>query len=404
MRSRRILFITWDGPQTQYLGRLFLPVFEHLASAGYRITILQFSSAGPELRRRIQSQCVESGVQYASVPIIKRLGIFGVILSLVRGSAWLTLRLTQRDFDIVIVRSIVPALVFLVTQGKRRVPLVYDSDGLPIEQRLEFDGVQEKGLLHRFLLLVERLTLRRATGVVSRSRFGSSVLQSRARGEIEQKLFLQHNNGVGLISRGGRATGEEISPKNHKNDFTLAFVGSWGEQYAPRQMLSLAIAVKEKVPQTKFRVFSGDGEAAHRDLETCGLSDAEWVTVEEVSFKEVHEALMTCDVGLAFRLSSSTAESVYPLKVADYLFAGLPIVGNMVADMENELVTSGVFFDVQDHQVDEIVRWCINIHRRESENIRDICTSLAQRLYRLEETAEVYIKALAHAESRSQII
>ena len=365
---------------------------------------MQFSSAGPELRRRIQSQCVESGVQYVSVPIIKRWGIFGVILALVRGSAWLTLRLTQRDFDIVIVRSIVPALVFLVTQGKRRVPLVYDSDGLPIEQRLEFEGVQERGLLHRFLLLVERLTLRRATAVVSRSRFGSSVLQSRARGEIEQKLFLQHNNGVGLISRGGRATGEEISPKNHKNDFTLAFVGSWGEQYAPRQMLSLAIAVKEKVPQTKFRVFSGDGEAAHRDLETCGLSDAEWVTVEEVSFKEVHEALMTCDVGLAFRLSSSTAESVYPLKVADYLFAGLPIVGNMVADMENELVTSGVFFDVQDHQVDEIVRWCINIHRRESENIRDICTSLAQRLYRLEETAEVYIKALAHAETHSQII
>ena len=153
MRSRRILFITWDGPQTQYLGRLFLPVFEHLASAGYRITIVQFSSAGPELRRRIQSQCVESGVQYVSVPIIKRLGIFGVILALVRGSAWLTLRLTQRAFDIVIVRSIVPALVFLVTQGKRRVPLVYDSDGLPIEQRLEFEGVQERGLLHRFFAL-----------------------------------------------------------------------------------------------------------------------------------------------------------------------------------------------------------------------------------------------------------
>lgn len=401
VRSRRILFITWDGPQTQYLGRLFLPVFEQLASAGYRITILQFSSAGPELRHRIQSQCVESGVQYVSVPVIKRLGIFGVILSLVRGSAWLTLRLTQRDFDIVIVRSIVPALVFLVTQGKRRVPLVYDSDGLPIEQRLEFEGLKEKGLLHRVLLLIERLTLRRAIAVVSRSRFGSSILQSRVREDLSRKLFLQHNNGVGLISRGGGASGEETGPKNKKNDFTLAFVGSWGEQYAPRQMLSLAIAVKEKVPQTKFRVFSGDSEAAHKDLEAYGLSDAEWVTVEEVSFNEVHEALKKCDIGLAFRLSSSTAESVYPLKVADYLFAGLPIVGNMVADMENELVTSGVFLDVQDHHVDEIERWCADIRVRESEDIKGICVSLAQRLYRLEVTADVYIEALAHAESHS---
>ena len=261
MRSRRILFITWDGPQTQYLGRLFLPVFEHLASAGYRITILQFSSAGPELRRRIQSQCVESGVQYASVPIIKRLGIFGVILSVVGGSAWLTLRLTQRDFDIVIVRSIVPALVFLVTQGKRRVPLVYDSDGLPIEQRLEFEGVQERGLLHRFLLLVERLTLRRATAVVSRSRFGTDTLRSRVRGNASQKLFLEHNNGVGVISSPDALERPSEFDATNRRHFSVAYVGSWGSQYCPEEMLELVVALRERIPSTVFSIFSGDVEA-----------------------------------------------------------------------------------------------------------------------------------------------
>ena len=399
MRSRRILFITWDGPQTQYLGRLFLPVFEHLASAGYRITILQFSSAGPELRRRIQSQCVESGVQYVPVPIIKRLGIFGVILSLVRGSAWLTLRLTQRDFDIVIVRSIVPALVFLVTQGKRRVPLVYDSDGLPIEQRLEFEGVQERGILHRFLLLVERLTLRRATAVVSRSRFGTDTLRSRVKGNASQKLFLEHNNGVGVISSPDALERPSEIDATNRRHFSVAYVGSWGSQYCPEEMLELVVALRERIPSTVFSIFSGDVEAVESDLKSHGLVNADWVKVKKQKFDELHEALQEQDLGLALRSSSVTAKAVYPLKVADYLFAGLPVVGNVVADMESELVDSGVFLDITGRGLQEVVNWCEAVWRDEHDDFRDARVLLAQQLYRLDKTADVYRSAFEHAES-----
>lgn len=399
MRSRRILFITWDGPQTQYLGRLFLPVFEHLASAGYRITILQFSSAGPELRRRIQSQCVESGVQYVPVPIIKRLGIFGVILALVRGSAWLTLRLTQRDFDIVIVRSIVPALVFLVTQGKRRVPLVYDSDGLPIEQRLEFEGVQERGILHRFLLLVERLTLRRATAVVSRSRFGTDTLRSRVKGNASQKLFLEHNNGVGVISSPDALERPSEIDATNRRHFSVAYVGSWGSQYCPEEMLELVVALRERIPSTVFSIFSGDVEAVESDLKSHGLVNADWVKVKKQKFDELHEALQEQDLGLALRSSSVTAKAVYPLKVADYLFAGLPVVGNVVADMESELVDSGVFLDITGRGLQEVVNWCEAVWRDEHDDFRDARVLLAQQLYRLDKTADVYRSAFEHAES-----
>lgn len=399
VRSRRILFITWDGPQTQYLGRLFLPVFEQLASAGYRITILQFSSAGPELRHRIQSQCVESGVQYVSVPVIKRLGIFGVILSLVRGSAWLTLRLTQRDFDIVIVRSIVPALVFLVTQGKRRVPLVYDSDGLPIEQRLEFEGLLEKGLLHRVLLLIERLTLRRAIAVVSRSRFGTSTLQSRVRRDTSQKLFLEHNNGVGLIS--SPKAPERLSKigANNRRNFSVAYVGSWGNQYCPQEMLELVVALRERIPSTVFSIFSGDVEAVESDLKSHGLVNGDWVKVKSQKFDELHEALREQNLGLALRSSSVTAKAVYPLKVADYLFAGLPVVGNVIADMESELIDTGVFLDITGRGLQEVVDWCEVIWRDDHDDFRDARVSLAQQLYRLDKTADVYRSAFEHAES-----
>ena len=66
--------------------------------------------------------------------------------------------------------------------------------------------------------------------------------------------------------------------------------------------------------------------------------NADWVKVKKQKFDELHEALQEQDLGLALRSSSVTAKAVYPLKVADYLFAGLPVVGNVVADMESELV------------------------------------------------------------------
>ena len=396
---RRILFITWDGPQTQYLGRLFLPVFERLASAGYRITILQFSSAGPELRRWIHSQCVESGVQYVSVPVIKRLGIFGFIMSVVRGSAWLTFRLAQREYDIVIVRSIVPALVFLLTQGKRRVPLVYDSDGLPVEQRLEFEGMKENGVLHKILLLAERVTLRRAVAVVSRSRFGTDTLRSRVSGDASQKLFLEHNNGVGVISSPNALEGPSEIDATNRRHFSVAYVGSWGSQYCPEEMLDLVLALRERIPSTVFSIFSGDVEAVESDLKSHGLVNAGWVKVKKQKFDELHEALQEQDLGLALRSSSVTAKAVYPLKVADYLFAGLPVVGNVVADMESELVGTGVFLDITDRGLQEVVDWCEVIWRDNNDEFRAARVSLAQQLYRLDKTADVYRSAFEHAES-----
>ena len=395
MLRSRILFITWDGPQTQYLGRLFLPVFRELVAEGHMISILQFSSAGKKIREDIRAQCQEDGVEYDSFPVAKELGIVGVLVSVAAGSSWLALRLLRDNFDAVLVRSIMPALVYLLAPWKSRATLVYDSDGLPVEQRLEFEGMREGGVLHRVLQLVEKLILRRAMAVVSRSQFGSSVLRNRSGRGVSRKLFLEHNNGVGPISSNQGRKELDSQPKVSQRNFTVAYVGSWGEQYEPAEMIKLVSAIRDVVPETRFAIFTGDGEAVVRDLRRHDLSEADWVTVHQVTFTEVQDALRECDVGLALRSSSVTSDSVYPLKLADYLFAGLPVVGNQVGDMEHELVKSEVFCDVESRDLPEIVEWCVNLLQSNRQGLRDDCVSLAERLYSLSNTTNVYRRALA---------
>lgn len=395
MLRSRILFITWDGPQTQYLGRLFLPVFRELVAEGHMISILQFSSAGRKIREDIRAQCQEDGVEYDAFPVAKELGIVGVLVSVAAGSAWLALRLLRGNFDAVLVRSIMPALVYLLAPWKSRATLVYDSDGLPVEQRLEFEGMRKGGVLHRVLQLVEKLILRRAVAVVSRSHFGSSVLRDRSGRDVSRKLFLEHNNGVGPISSNQGRKELDFQPKVSQRNFTVAYVGSWGEQYEPAQMIKLVSAIRDAVPETRFAIFTGDGEAVRRDLRRHDLSEADWVTAHQVTFTEVQDALRECDVGLALRSSSVTSGSVYPLKLADYLFAGLPVVGNQVGDVEHELVKSEVFCDVESRDLSEIVEWCVNLLQSDRQVLRDDCVSLAERLYSLSNTTNVYRRALA---------
>lgn len=396
----RILFITWDGPQTQYLGRLFLPVFRELAAEGHTIFVLQFSSATKEIRADIRAQCQEEGIEYHPFPIAKELGMVGVLMSVAVGSAWLALRLLRGNFDAVLVRSIMPALIFLLAPLKSGARLVYDSDGLPVEQRLEFEGMRNDGVLHRVLKLVEKLILRRAVAVVSRSQFGSSVLRNRSGEDAGRKLFLEHNNGVGPISSSQGGKELDSQPGVTERNFTVAYVGSWGAQYEPTKMIKLVSAIRDAVPETKFAIFTGDDEAVKRDLQRHELSVADWVEVHQVSFTEVQDVLRECDVGLAFRSSSVTSDSVYPLKLADYLFAGLPIVGNQVGDMEHGLVNSEVFCDVESRDFPEIVDWCVNLLRSDRQGLRKDCVSLAERLYSLKRTTDVYRRALAHANSR----
>ena len=58
--TRRVLFVTWDGPQVSYLEGLFLPIFKALAERGYLFHVLQFTWGPSDRRSAIARACAEA--------------------------------------------------------------------------------------------------------------------------------------------------------------------------------------------------------------------------------------------------------------------------------------------------------------------------------------------------------
>ena len=85
MKMSNCLFITWDGPQTSYLEGLFLPIFKELVSRGYQMHVLQFTWANADVVQRSKITCEAAGIPYRSVPIWRKGGGAGPLLSAIAG-------------------------------------------------------------------------------------------------------------------------------------------------------------------------------------------------------------------------------------------------------------------------------------------------------------------------------
>ena len=84
----RILFVTWDGPQVNYLESLFLPIFKRLEDHNVFFDILQFRWGDPSLAATIERQCSSLGIGYRAQFIHRKPPVIGPFASAFLGARW----------------------------------------------------------------------------------------------------------------------------------------------------------------------------------------------------------------------------------------------------------------------------------------------------------------------------
>ena len=123
----RLLFVTWDGPQVSYLESLFLPIFSGLTPHGIETSVIQFRWGTKAQREIVARECASRGIHYESINIAHQLGAAGAALTALR-ARW-RIRSTVRAIrpDIIMPRSILPALSVLAAGGSRLAPICFDA-------------------------------------------------------------------------------------------------------------------------------------------------------------------------------------------------------------------------------------------------------------------------------------
>jgi glycosyltransferase involved in cell wall biosynthesis len=337
-----LLFITWDGPGSDYLRSLFLPTLTRL---GLDLHVLQLSWDTPDRIDANRTACETAGASYSHVRIrrFRPLGV-ATLASVALGRPRLIRILHRSRPSWVMPRSTLPALLVRSVASQLRqsgAKLAFDADGLMQDERVEFGGWDPSGANYRVLREVEAQTVRAADTVITRTERAKRILLARAGPSVTpDKIHVIPNakdeHAFQPVSPSERASVRE-SLQVPSDSLLLVYCGSVGDQYHPRETLEFFQRVRTLRSDARMLLLTGHEERAQTEARAAGL-DSDSLIIRRVPADEVPRYLGAADVAVAFRTPSFSQQAVSPIKIGEFLLCGLPIVTNTgVGDLDKQL-------------------------------------------------------------------
>jgi len=352
-----VLFVSWDGPQVNYLESLFVPIFMRLRAYGYKFHVLQFTWADSERLGRVQRACEDMDIPYRSVNILRWPSVsIGSVLTVLRSKRVLRRAIKDWKINILMPRATLPAWAIQRINNRLGLPVVFDSDGLPIDEKIEFEGMSVSGIAHRLLRDIEFRALHSADAVMVRSKDAATILQERAGAKFDAcKTFVVGN---GRDSTTFSPSNEDVDANLKKSlgfDVdapTVAYVGSLGGKYRFDQVLQFFLRLRLRLPSAQLLVLTPSPNLAKEAIGYLPHNDADSCVVRHVAGSEVPRYLSFVDLGLVFIEPSYSMRAVAPIKLGEYLLCGLPVVATTKNIGDSALYIDPEFGFAIDH-VDE---------------------------------------------------
>jgi glycosyltransferase involved in cell wall biosynthesis len=302
------------------------------------------------------------------------------------------------SIDVVMPRSTLPALSTLLALRSRPMRMVFDADGLPLDERVDFHGQSPSGLVYRFLRDVEAQAVRRADVILTRSSKAVDILHARAgAGTLIERFYTVGNgrdaNSFTLMDipsrqavRADLGVGEEAP--------LLVYAGSLGGKYRLFEMLELFSLVLARRPDAKLLILTGSPDIVTVELSRFQHIESS-VTVLTVGPDEVAAYLASSDLGLALIEQSFSMQAAAAIKVGEYLLCGLPVVATTGIG-DSAALPNEVGFLIDDLDTDSIKRaatWFVEIVLPQREVLRERCREVGLSLFSLETSVDSYREA-----------
>ncbi len=391
---KNILFITWDGPQTNYLEGLFLPIFQQIQNiSDYKFHVIQFTWGLNNRIESIKQKSEELNIAYTAKLVARKPSVVvGSILSIHKGKQLIEKYIAENAIDIVMPRSTMPAL--MVNRIKNRnFKLVFDADGLPLEERVDFTGLSPKSLQYRFLKKEERKMLLNADKVLTRSKKAVKIHLSNIGGKNLEKFSVVTNGRNTDVFKPDVFARRNIRKELNLTESTTVFVycGSLGPQYSWDDMLEIFEKHHQQNSNSKFLILTSNLDYAHKRVPSH-LKEA--IIIKNVAFEEVPSYLSAADIAFALRKPKYSMIAVSPIKLGEYLLMGLPTIASKgIGDSENLLKKNPDCFlynHHSKHSTDQALEFIEYLETNIQEKIR----AFGIEYFSLEESALTYVKSL----------
>lgn len=359
---KNLLFITWDGPQTNYIESLFLPIFVRLKDQyGLSFHIIQFTWGEQEKQDYIQRLCEENSINYKVIRIFRKNAVLGLLNAIFNQSNQIVKYCKQHNIDIIMPRATTAAGIVNYIIDKTQSKYLFDADGFSQDERVDFSGWSSSGLKYRVYRYFERMAILKSQSIICRSREARRIL-------VERSGVSETFNKITVISNGRDTQKFKLIEKDEfqiKEGLKCVYVGSLGPQYGMSQMLEIFNSLLEKKPKSIFTILTGDLEYANNYISTHYPDIKNSIIIKRVSNDEVPSYISSSDIAFAIRGQKFSMKAVSPIKLGEYLLCGIPVIATSgIGDtdyMLNESKCSYIIKDENDIDEDKISDWCLNV-------------------------------------------
>ncbi|HRZ67241.1 MAG TPA: glycosyltransferase [Candidatus Omnitrophota bacterium] len=330
-----ILFITYNGATEPLIRSQGIPYLKGLSKNGIGCAIMSFEKSRPDdASGRLEEELRASGIKWKKLRYHKSPSLPATVFDILTGIAAGTKLALSQKADIIHARATVPAVMAYLIALLTRKKFVYDERGLMAEEYADGGIWKRDGAVYRAVRRIEKFLLVKADAVV--------VLTENIRKFLVEGDYLG-GGGSGLNihvipccvdldkfkrpAEGKQALREKVAP-GFAGRFMFIYTGSIGTWYMPSEMLDFLVAAKEEIPGAcMIFVTHIDREAVIRQRDEKGLTDRD-VIVTGAEYDRMPEYLCAADAGIFFIRPVLSKRSSCPIKFAEYLSCGLPVVIN----------------------------------------------------------------------------
>lgn len=392
---KKILFISWDGPQTSYMEGLFLPIFNEVSkNSNYKFHVIQFTWADQQKIESIKKLASAYHIEYTALPIQRKptpaLGSFFTVYTVI---SKLKDYIVDNQIDIVMPRSTMPAL--MVSRLKlKNLKIVFDADGLPIEERVDFAGLSKKSLKYKILKREESRIINQAEIVLTRSQKAIEHHTHHKTNSFINKFAVVLNGKSKIqfdIKKSSRISIRKKYGINH-TDFVFIYSGSLdGKKYAYDEILEIFKKYSSINKDSKLIILS---KAITFAKSITPIELLKNIIFESVSHEKVPEYLNAADIGFVLIQPKYSMKAVSAIKLGEYLLCGLPVIASKGIGDSEAILKESDSCHLYDHddgcRVDKVMQFLKTANNLDKQQIRE----LGVKYFSLKQSAESYIKAL----------
>jgi glycosyltransferase involved in cell wall biosynthesis len=380
-----------------------------LESYGYSFHVLQFTWGDSESMQGNMAACKAASIPYRCVEVWRKPVSAGAFLTVLRGQRYICNAIKEWEIDVLMPRSTLPLLSSLRALKRVPLPLVFDADGLPLDERVDFGGLSSTGFVYRALRDIESVGVRRAQVVLTRTKKAAEILHARAGAGTMESKFFRVSNGrdsehFSLGERDERdRTRQEVGID--PNAPLIVYAGSLGGQYCLPEMLTFFKNVIARRSDARLLLLTGAPQSAFAETDKHPELHGK-IVVRSVSPDEVSSFLASADLGLGLRKKSFSMQGVAPIKLGEYLLCGVPVIATSgVGDTGG--LTEDIGYLVDDHDdktLESAAVWFVEKVLADREGFRARGRELGMARYSLQASVDSYRRALEAAVGSTEIV